>query len=34
MLVGYCQFEGNGKEGSQGELQEVAFELGLERARV
>lgn len=27
----YCPFEGNEKEVSQGELQEVAFELGLQR---
>lgn len=26
-----CKFEGNKKEVNQGQLQEVAFELGLER---
>lgn len=31
MSVDYCPFEGNEKEVNQGELQEVAFELGLER---
>lgn len=27
----YCPFEGHGKEVNQGELQEAAFEQGLER---